>query len=283
MGTTSRLSLRYPELSDSADVPRDIENLADDIDNAAIYASGTFSARPASTVGSPGIAGRYYFATDTSRLYLDTGTSWVEVASGAGSVTSTMIVDGPQVPIGAITQYAGSSAPTNWLVCDGSEQPVSTYAALDSILGTTYGSRTNGSGGAGSSHFRVPNLKGRAPVGRDSTQTEFDSLGEAGGAKSVAITKAQMPSHDHGGVTGNDSPDHTHGPAGGISSFSGGSGTNTGFWLQATNDSNNAEGQSYATAGASARHTHSVSSEGSGQAHDNLQPYLVVNFIIRAL
>lgn len=83
MGDTTRLSLRYPELSDSADVPRDIENLANDIDNAAIFSKGTFASRPSSTVGSPGIDGRYYFATDTSRLYLDTGTSWVEVDAGS--------------------------------------------------------------------------------------------------------------------------------------------------------------------------------------------------------
>lgn len=108
MGTTTRLSLRYPELSDSADVPRDIKNLANDLDSAAIYASGTFSARPASTVGSPGIAGRYYFATDTSRLYLDTGTAWVEVASGTDSVTSAMIaadaVDTSEINNGAVTK-----------------------------------------------------------------------------------------------------------------------------------------------------------------------------------
>lgn len=91
MPTTTRLSLRYPSTSDTADVPRDIGNLASDIDKAAIFAKGTFAARPTSTVGSPGIDGRYYFATDTSRLYLDTGTSWVEVASGSDSVTSTMI------------------------------------------------------------------------------------------------------------------------------------------------------------------------------------------------
>lgn len=75
MATTSRLSLRYPVASDTADVPRDIGNLASDIDKAAIFSKGTFAARPTSTVGSPGIDGRYYFATDTSRLYLDTRTS----------------------------------------------------------------------------------------------------------------------------------------------------------------------------------------------------------------
>lgn len=94
MPTTSRLSLRYPAATDSADVPRDIGYLASDLDKAAIFSKGLFSARPTSTVGSPGIDGRYFFATDTSRLYLDTGTSWVEVASGTGSVTSAMIADG---------------------------------------------------------------------------------------------------------------------------------------------------------------------------------------------
>lgn len=107
MPTTSRLSLRYPSTSDTADVPRDIGNLASDIDNAAIFSKGTFASRPTSTVGSPGIDGRYYFATDTSRLYLDTGTSWVEVASGTDSVTSAMIavnaVETAELADGAVT------------------------------------------------------------------------------------------------------------------------------------------------------------------------------------
>lgn len=265
MGTTSRLALRYPELSDSADVPRDIENLANDIDSAAIYASGTFASRPTSTVGSPGIAGRYYFATDTSRLYLDTGTSWVEVASGAGSVTSAMIADGPQVPIGAITQYAGSSAPTNWLLCDGTEQPVSTYSALDAVLSTTYGARTNGSGGAGSSHFRLPNLKGRAPVGRDSGQSEFDALGESGGSKEVTLTSAQsgLPAHSHpiNEATTNFIVITGRGVGAGNLSASG------------TTVNRDTSGLSIAN----------NSAANASQAHTNLQPYLVVNYIIRAL
>lgn len=107
MPTTTRLSLRYPSTSDTADVPRDIGNLASDIDKAAIFAKGTFAARPTSTVGSPGIDGRYYFATDTSRLYLDTGTSWVEVASGNDSVTAAMIaagaVDSSELASNAVT------------------------------------------------------------------------------------------------------------------------------------------------------------------------------------
>lgn len=94
MANTTRLSLRYPTTADTADVPRDIGNLASDIDNAAIFSKGTFAARPTSTVGSPGIDGRYYLATDTGRLYLDTGTAWQEVASGNGSVTASMLASG---------------------------------------------------------------------------------------------------------------------------------------------------------------------------------------------
>lgn len=107
MATTTRLSLRYPTLSDTADVPRDIGNLASDIDKAAIFSKGTLANRPTSTVGSPGIDGRYYLATDTSQLFLDTGTSWVEVSIGAGAIVQ--VVEGSTSSLTTITSTASYS------------------------------------------------------------------------------------------------------------------------------------------------------------------------------
>ena len=84
MATTTRLGLRYPILSDSADVPRDIGNLAADIDKAAIFGVGTLASRPVSAPGTPGISGRYYYANDAGAalgdLWFDYGTGYRKVA-----------------------------------------------------------------------------------------------------------------------------------------------------------------------------------------------------------
>lgn len=77
MATTTRLGLPYPVSNDPADVPADIKKLADKLDpSAALDFQGTFANRPA-----PGIAGRYYFATDTTQLFRDDGSAWNAIPS----------------------------------------------------------------------------------------------------------------------------------------------------------------------------------------------------------
>jgi len=61
---------------------------------------------------------------------------------------------------GMIASFAMSSAPTGWLVCNGAEYAIADYGDLHTAIGTTWGALTNGSGGAGSTHFRVPDLRG---------------------------------------------------------------------------------------------------------------------------
>ena len=96
------------------------------------------------------------------------------------------------MPVGTVVPFAGSSSPdSSWLVCDGSAVSRTTYSALFALIGTTYGA------GDGSSTFNTPNLGGRVPVGLDSGQSEFDSLGETGGSKTHTLTTAEMPSHTH--------------------------------------------------------------------------------------
>jgi microcystin-dependent protein len=108
--------------------------------------------------------------------------------------------------------YAGSSAPSGYLLCDGQSLDSVTnteYAPLYGVIGTTYG-------GSGASAFSVPNLKGKIPVGLDSTQTEFDALGETGGAKTHTLTSAEVPLHTHTTNIGHGhantlaAPAHTH-------------------------------------------------------------------------
>lgn len=82
------------------------------------------------------------------------------------------------IPTGLITPFGGASAPDGFLLCDGAAVSRTTYADLFAVVGTNYGV------GDGSSTFNLPNLKGRVPVGLDTGQTEFNTLGKSGGNKS---------------------------------------------------------------------------------------------------
>lgn len=79
------------------------------------------------------------------------------------------------IPVGAVVPFAGSAAPTGWLLCDGGAVSRSTYANLFSVLSTTYG------GGDGSTTFNVPDLVGRVVVGLNLSNTDVDSMGENDG------------------------------------------------------------------------------------------------------
>lgn len=139
--------------------------------------------------------------------------------------------------IGAIVAYGGTLPPTGFLLCDGSAVSRVTFSALFAILGTTYGA------GDGSTTFNLPNLKGRVPVGLDTSQTEFDVLGETGGHK-------LMQAHVHANSI-------THGSSGSFGLLDSGSASSSG------------------TGGLG-----NTASAGGGNAQ-NLQPYQVVNYIIR--
>jgi microcystin-dependent protein len=196
-------------------------------------------------------------------------------------------VNTPGMPSGSITQFAGSTAPSGWLSCDGTTVSRTTYAALFAVVGTTYGA------GDGSTTFALPNMKGRVPVGYDSAQTEFDGLGETGGEKTHLLIVSEMPSHTHlqnahahSASSGNDSPDHTHNPPSGDFVFTG-----SGAAWMSTSGAFGPFNSGKPTTGASARHTHGITvndstavnqNTGGDGAHNNLQPYIVLNYIIKA-
>lgn len=145
---------------------------------------------------------------------------------------------------GEVRMTAVSAAPTGWLLCQGQSLLRSSYARLFSAIGTTYGT-------ADSTHFNVPDLRGRVAVGRDSAQTEFNVLGETGGAKTHVLTTAEMPSHSHG-----------------LNMRLAGSAT-----------------YSFAGAGDAGANNNNnpgvVQSTGGGGAHNNIQPYIALNYIIK--
>jgi len=227
--------------------------------------------------GKEGTTDQAHIAGATVAMYF-TETHWDDLINGvlaehnqdgshgditADSITTSSITvtGGGLSPVGSIMQYAGSSAPSGWLIADGSAVSRTTYADLYTAIGTAYGS------GDGSTTFNLPNLKGKVPVGRDSSDTSFDALGETGGAKTHTLTTSEMPAHSH-----TDSG-HGHG-------FSGGGGYGAGAFdgSRFRADSNspaNSWSFNIGTGNANIQNT------GGGGAHNNLQPYVVVNYIIK--
>lgn len=220
------------------------------------------------------------------------------------------------LPPGMLAPYAGAAAPAGWLLADGSEKAVATYPALDAVLGTLYGPRTNGAGGVGVTHFRLPNLLGRVPVGRDAAQVEFDTLGDTPGAKTVTLAETDLPVHAHsdgtlaaaahshadGTLATAVGGDHNHGASPGgnnfmtvngtISLFTVGFGTDRAVVARdgaasvvasgvTNNGGSHAHDVTGATATAVADVTGSTGSVGAGDDHDNVQPSLVVNYIVK--
>lgn len=157
-------------------------------------------------------------------------------------------------PTGAITAYAAATAPTGWLLADGTAVSRATYSALFTVISTTYGA------GNGTTTFNVPNLKGKIPVGFNSAETEFDVLGETGGEKTHVLTVAELAAHAHTlsiaseGTTGNN----------GI----------PGKWGTGVQSSSSNVTLFDTTIGG-------ANSVGSNTAHNNLQPYLTLLYIIK--
>lgn len=136
--------------------------------------------------------------------------------------------------------YAGKTAPSGWLLCDGSAVSRTTYSALYDAIGTTYGS------GDGSTTFNLPNMSGRVPVGVSSSY----KLGATGGEATHTLTVHEMPSHSHSGV------------------WTYCAGTQYG-WLSTSSGS------------AIQYNSFNTGAEGGNQPHNNMPPYLVMNYVIK--
>jgi microcystin-dependent protein len=160
------------------------------------------------------------------------------------------------VLIGEIKAYAGSNVPTDWLVCDGSAVSRATYSALYSVIGTTYGSRD------GSTTFNLPDFKGRTAIGAgesSATGHAAHTLGQSGGEETHKLTVDDMPSHNHNGVFYYDGAKVWNVAVGGAQ------GGAQGLCVYGTGSGN---------------HTITTPSKGSDGAHNNMQPYTCINYII---
>ena len=196
------------------------------------------------------------------------------------------------VPLGTVSGFAGSTAPSGWQLCYGQAISRTQYAGLFAVVSTTYGV------GDGSTTFNVPDLRGRVVAGLDNMGgtdaarlSTANTLGTTTGAETVTLTSAQsgVPAHSHANtVTNNavttDNPGtHTHNtpyPVG----FGGGS------YGTALNGSISPD---YSTTSANGAHTHSVTSNvtisnvnntaaNAASATNIMQPTMTINYIIKA-
>ena len=160
---------------------------------------------------------------------------------------------------GMLMPYAGATAPSGWLLCYGQAISRTTYADLFTAIGTVYGT------GDGSSTFNLPDLRGRVVAGQDdmggssanrlTDQTgglNGDTLGDTGGSETHTLTEAQLPAHSHGNVVTN---------------------------VSATFKTNTGDGG--ASVVQTITQTKATTSTGSGDAHNIVQPTIILNYIIK--
>jgi microcystin-dependent protein len=155
--------------------------------------------------------------------------------------------------VGEIRMFAGSFAPAGWMFCDGSLLPISENEVLFQLIGTTYG-------GDGEETFALPNLQSRVPIhmGTGPSGTTYQ-LGEMAGVEQVTLTAQQIPAHTHSMLGSANSPTGPV-PVGQVHAAA-----------------------SIYTAPASSplnMNAQSIVPVGGSQPHDNMQPFLVISYII---
>jgi microcystin-dependent protein len=156
--------------------------------------------------------------------------------------------------LGSITLFAGNFAPRGYMFCQGQLLAISQNSALFALLGTIYG-------GDGQTTFALPNLAGRAAVhqGQGPGLSNY-VIGQSTGVENVTLTSNQLPSHSHI-VNASIAATIGAGPAGAV-------------WAQPSS------GLPYAAAPNVAMNPAALTSSGGNQPHENMMPFLVLNFII---
>ncbi len=168
------------------------------------------------------------------------------------------------VPTGTVSAFAGSAAPTGYVLCDGAEYDETTEASLFAVLSTTYNT-----GGETANHFRVPDLQGRVIAGMGgSLLSGADAVGDEGGVKEHTLLETELPAHDHltlNNAAGNSGNGVT---ATNSASFSTSFGGDSSYLMKAPS------ANPIANVGLS-------SETGGDSAHPNVQPTMILNYIIK--
>ena len=156
--------------------------------------------------------------------------------------------------IGEIRIFAGNFAPAGWALCQGQLLAIAQNDALFALLGTTYG-------GDGQTTFALPDLRGRAAVhqGQGPGLSSY-VIGQQYGAEQVTVTAPQMPAHTHV-VGANSAPASTRAPGNAV-------------WAAGTG------GLPYASTPSVSMNSASVTSSGGSLPHENMSPFLAMNYII---
>lgn len=158
--------------------------------------------------------------------------------------------------VGEIRIFAGNFAPLGWHFCDGGELSIAENETLYQLIGTTYG-------GDGIQKFKVPDLRGRVPVHMGTQQSRTFAVGEMSGVETVTLQTAQIPAHTHA-LMASASVADTADPS---QSFLANSSQASVFLGEPPGNQNNL-------------HSWAVSFSGGSQPHENMQPFLCLNFII---
>ena len=152
--------------------------------------------------------------------------------------------------VGEIRMFAGNFAPLGWALCNGQLIPIDQNDTLFNLIGTTYG-------GDGETTFALPNLQSRVPI---HVGPGF-ALGQTGGVEEVTLTASQIPAHNHT-LNADENPGTQLSPTDNV--------------LAQTQNPH----MYRSIAPTLALNASSVAAEGSSQPHDNMLPFLVVNFIL---
>jgi microcystin-dependent protein len=158
--------------------------------------------------------------------------------------------------VGEIRMFAGSFAPVGWMLCQGQTMPISENETLFNLIGTTYG-------GDGQSTFNLPNLVGRLPMHQGTNSGTAFVMGQSAGVEMVTLTTQQIPNHSHPLLATTDVAT-VNAPANNL----------LGATTAATTLAYGTDNPKITLASGS------ISMVGGNQPHENMQPYLCVNFII---
>jgi microcystin-dependent protein len=161
--------------------------------------------------------------------------------------------------IGEIRMFAGNFAPAGWALCQGQLVPISENDTLFNLIGTTYG-------GDGQSTFALPDLQGRVPIHMGTFAGNTFIIGEKTGVESVTLTSNQIPQHNHPLTATSATPSLS--PANAIPAVAN-SVSQAGVMVYGAG-----------TGAGTTLHQNTIQATGGSQPHDNMQPFLCINFII---